>query len=620
MLRGGAAGAPTGARAKAHDYGSRVTDARAVRWDDEAFARARELAGAGFLEVPGAHLTADQIAVLLHLAREESHGAGRLARLDLTGATIDGRADFDGIRFEGPADFEGVRFTGEATFEEAEFAAWADFELAQFAQGASFAGATFHRSASFESARFEAGADFAGVQAPELRFDGAHLRSVTFRDAVVQQLTGEEAHVAGFLRLDGAQCDLLDLPRVVVDGEADATGATFGEAILDDGRFGADALFCGATFERTARLGGAEIAGSMDFTRARFGGEAEFDEVRVDVTANFTQARIEQARRLGPLCARSLRLDRATFERPVRIEAVAPAASCVDTLFRGGVDLLTGAANLIAAGADFGGPSLIAPLRSSVLAARGRPRLLSLRSAKVAQLTASGVDLRVCRFANAHGLDRMVLERAQLSQPPPGLRWTRRHTIAEEHHWRHAHGARGWYGEDVRGDDGMDDLADPLDAAQVARIYRALRKGREDGRDEPGAADFYYGEMEMRRLRGREAPRGDWLRRRSVRRIEPFVLWAYWLVAGYGLRASRALVALVALIALLALPLDRVGFEGGRGYGASVLYAVESSVSLMRMPDAPLTPAGQVLTLVLRILGPLLFGLGALALRSRVKR
>jgi hypothetical protein len=31
-------------------------------------------------------------------------------------------------------------------------------------------------------------------------------------------------------------------------------------------------------------------------------------------------------------------------------------------------------------------------------------------------------------------------------------------------------------------------------------LYRALRKGREDTKDEPEAADFYYGEVEMRRL------------------------------------------------------------------------------------------------------------------------
>jgi hypothetical protein len=35
--------------------------------------------------------------------------------------------------------------------------------------------------------------------------------------------------------------------------------------------------------------------------------------------------------------------------------------------------------------------------------------------------------------------------------------------------------------------------------AQLAGLYRALRKARGGAKDKPGAADFYYGEMEMRR-------------------------------------------------------------------------------------------------------------------------
>ena len=38
-----------------------------------------------------------------------------------------------------------------------------------------------------------------------------------------------------------------------------------------------------------------------------------------------------------------------------------------------------------------------------------------------------------------------------------------------------------------------------VEPARLAAVYRELRKGREDAKDEPGAADFYYGEMEMRR-------------------------------------------------------------------------------------------------------------------------
>jgi hypothetical protein len=69
-----------------------------------------------------------------------------------------------------------------------------------------------------------------------------------------------------------------------------------------------------------------------------------------------------------------------------------------------------------------------------------------------------------------------------------------------------------------------------------------LRKGRQDAKDEPGAADFYYGEMEMRRhARGSASNR----RRASSRgRVERGILTAYWLVSGYGLRAWRALAGL----------------------------------------------------------------------------
>jgi hypothetical protein len=61
--------------------------------------------------------------------------------------------------------------------------------------------------------------------------------------------------------------------------------------------------------------------------------------------------------------------------------------------------------------------------------------------------------------------------------------------------------------------------------------------------DEPGAADFYYGEMEMRR------------HSQGWSRAERWLLQAYWLLSGYGLRASRALgwLALAMFITVLML-------------------------------------------------------------------
>ncbi|GAB3106887.1 hypothetical protein GCM10027160_02980 [Streptomyces calidiresistens] len=63
----------------------------------------------------------------------------------------------------------------------------------------------------------------------------------------------------------------------------------------------------------------------------------------------------------------------------------------------------------------------------------------------------------------------------------------------------------------------------------LAALYRQLRKSLEDRRAEPDAADFYYGEMEMRRHDPTRPP------------AERALITAYWALSGYGLRASRAL-------------------------------------------------------------------------------
>ena len=100
--------------------------------------------------------------------------------------------------------------------------------------------------------------------------------------------------------------------------------------------------------------------------------------------------------------------------------------------------------------------------------------------------------------------------------------------IAEERAWR-AHRSRrhwvapGWLDDQRPG---------VLDPGQIAGLYRALRTGREDLKDEPGAADFYYGEMEMRR-RARTAGNPDGQSGTTSRgRVERTILTAYWLVSG----------------------------------------------------------------------------------------
>jgi hypothetical protein len=273
-------------------------------------------------------------------------------------------------------------------------------------------------------------------------------------------------------------------------------------------------------------------------------------------------------------------------------------------------------------------PACIVDDRRVELAAQ--PRLVTLRGATVGALSLSNVDLRACRFHGAHGLESLRIEEGcGWSSTPTSWRYTVRGTLAEEHERRasalvtpsrnHSTDAeRGWYSGYVRRPAWLDgrDGTDRLKPGQIAALYRSLRKAREDSKDEAGAGDFYYGEMEMRRHSHpvRLDPGG--LRRAG----ESVLLNAYWLSSGYGLRAWRALASLALTLIASAALLSWFGFHHSQSYGRSLLFAIDSSISLLRAPSASLTAGGQIVEIALRLLGPLFFGLALLALRSRVKR
>ena len=207
--------------------------------------------------------------------------------------------------------------------------------------------------------------------------------------------------------------------------------------------------------------------------------------------------------------------------------------------FGAGVQINLDHVSLDLEGSDFAGSSLIHGKDASITQVR------SLERADVGTLVLSAVDLRSCRFVGAHNLDRLRLEDVTpFCTPPVGWhvqahwppiwRWTKRQVIAEEFLWRLANDPL-WirfattYGPWLR-PRAVAKAERTLPADEVAKIYRALRKGREDNRDSPGAADFYYGEMEMRR--------------RHAVGAEKLVLTFYWLLSGYALRSSRAIIFL----------------------------------------------------------------------------
>jgi len=503
------------------------------------------------------------------------------------------------------------------------------------------------------------------------------------------------------------------LDRQLGDGVLDARGApiygTVLARILDALR---DArtheakptvLFGRATFSGDARFSEATFSGDAWFGGTTFSGDASFSEATFSGDAWFGGTTFERAREFGPLLAlAALDLDAAAFDRAIRIEVSSNALSCRGTRFREGANLQVRWAEVVLDEAEFAGPSILATAepndaikgREGELAAlcqgrarlvrerskrerseqmrleqarSGRARIVSLRRANVGNLALSGVDLAACRFEGAHNLDGLRTEGATFAQPPSGWgwnkpwpfprKWTPRHVLGEEHEWRsHQADSQGWYPPECWPPWGLTESGSSRTEAprpqQIAPIYRDLRKGREDNKDEPGAADFYYGEMEMRRQRPRsrataQPTGGDRLGEppdehggdaradasapedaalRSTPLSERLILALYWLVSGYGLRASRALTALLVTVVLFAVCFWAIGF-GSQPPGRSpdfiraLLFSVESTSSLFRVPDTPgLTRIGEALQIVLRLIGPLFFGLALLSLRGRVKR
>ena len=398
-----------------------------------------------------------------------------------------------------------------------------------------------------------------------------------------------------------------------------------------------------------ASFDGAEFAGTAffdctQFTAASFGGVqftelVSFDRAQFTELAWFGSTEFRKATSLGPLTARILRLDGAVFDSPVVIEAASKTISCTNTKWNGGVTLRLGGGAVDLKRANFAEPSFVTGSDKSFKFGEDppgdkgvrkltlnqdadsseswMPSVETLRGTDTSRLSVTDVDLSRCHFAGALLLDQLRLEgRCVFDHPPTGIRagwawppvwrWSSRQSLAEERDWRATtRKGAGW--TDTRSADGAE-----VGPERLAVLYRQLRKAQEDAKNEPGAADFYYGEMEMRR------------HTRATPWAERLILMLYWSVSGYGLRATRAFIALAILISGSAAVLQYAGFRGHEpAYIDSLLYAGGSVLSLgltIGHLSVILTRWGDVIRILLRLAGPVLLGLAALALRGRIKR
>ncbi|GGR08673.1 pentapeptide repeat-containing protein [Kitasatospora griseola] len=427
----------------------------------------------------------------------------------------------------------GPPLLGQALFDQATFSGDAVFSLATFTGIAGFLGVMFKGDAIFRQTTFK-----------EVVFDDATFTSVAwFAKATFTESPASFA-------------------RVMFDGYTTFKGVTFA----------GNAHFSAARFTKPPIFGPLMSFDEIDLSGAVFEAPVTMEIAADEVHCVRTQWRSTAALHLRYA---TVDLTDAVLSAPVAITAhpthfEIPKTWLDETPWR-----------------DEG--SLDASLTEH-LDRQSTVRVASVRGVDAAHLVLTDVDLTSCVFSGAFHLDQVRLEgQCTFARTPAGFhwrwswykswlyRWSRRRTLVEEHHWRAEQtdeveqSEKRWRWSSFRSwlyrwsrrrtlaeephwldprwlaelekshlpkqsDDRKPDLprswsqdGPALSPAHLAAIYRQLRKAFEDSKNEPGAADFYYGEMEMRRHDRAETPFS-----------ERALLWAYWLVSGYGLRAFRA--------------------------------------------------------------------------------
>ena len=481
-----------------------------------------------------------------------------------------------------------------------------------------------------------------------------------------QAFTFDREHVELLLeKLEGEPCRAWQTPgscfpdarweRLAIDS-ADFSGATFGAAAGFTGvQFGDCADFSGASFG-LPHSATPDAADGADLAHCRFGHHARFDHTTWHKDADLCFSAFEQGAQFDGLVQHGhLRFRDTTFgpglylavddaDAPHRHidfsgASIGPGAQIEVRDRRVGIGfdeaalgswtriVFTSTSNfrdVSLAGARIGrglqlhaheGMVDLRRVRGESLRVIGEARLISLRNAHLDELTLDRVDLASCHWGGA-SIGRLTLG--------AGTRFARARVM-----WVGPSSTRNVLRED-RWSTGGDQLPAPgdeggiwfeMDGVSMAEVedrYRAIRTALEQGGNGAAGNDFYYAEMQLRRLSRRFS---------SDRPVPPsaqgVVLQAYWLISGYGLRAWRAVALLLAILTTVALL-----YHGGMASSAAqpvtfregLVIAGQQGLSVRPRAGTTLTTGGEALGLLLRVLVPLLLAFAAVALRNRISR
>ncbi|MFX4293638.1 pentapeptide repeat-containing protein [Streptomyces bohaiensis] len=570
---------------------------------------------------------------------------------DFSGANFD-FANFTHAQFHDRPSFNKARFQSRTSFSGAKFHEGAEFGNIRSAGYLSFEDAVFSGPANFTRAEFSGPSDFRGAEFKHARFMHAEFR---------ERSDFSQAHFKDITKFTKAHFHR----RVKFNRAHFLTGA----AMFDRVEFSDEPQFMKTEFRKRAV-----------FDESKFSRDANFDSSEFFDTASFKAAHFETAPVIGPLvCDKDINLSRTVFAAPVTLELAARSLVCNRTRWESTATIRLRYARIDLTDAVLSAPVIVTTHPSAFRGAQGivpnngltrrvgsdhllsDPILVtSLRGVDAAHLVLTNTNLSLCRFAGAVHLDQIRIEgNPSFSTPPSGwlrrcgfpYRMTSRWTLAEEHHWR-AENSRQlpaltddetpepgeWRG---RRRTGIDSGSTPTPES-LASTYRQLRKAFEDGKDSPRAGDFYYGECEMRRKAG------------STSKGEKFLLWGYWVLSGYGLRALRAFGWLAATMALTVGLLMGFGLPSedpapattGTVQGEKVDLTTKNpdpelsspmrerlswdraekatrvavNSVIFRSSGQNLTTAGTYIEMASRLFEPTLLALGLLAIRGRIKR
>ncbi len=365
-------------------------------------------------------------------------------------------------------------------------------------------------------------------------------------------------------------------------------------------------------------LKGASIAGNLNITDT----ECHY------FTADNLTLTTRSVQHFGPFKANRCELNYAQFESPIHIDINAPSLELTGRLeitgarFLGGGSITANNCELVMNQVTLG----------SSLRVYGKtdgsnlPQILGLQDSDTGSMSFSKVDMTKCSFNGARDLGNIILEPSvRFSTSPFPLFFFKRRCILDEFNWRVRKGGcllKYWvesgpylYSKDknppeyynVKTYNHAVDYP-KLEASQISVIYRDLRRSLESRLDVPGSADFYYGEMEMRKYSKEE------------NFLSQLVIWVYWLLSGYGLSVLRAFSALVSLIVLGAFAFYFFGINNDT---TAYLWALTAAfkASFPGLGSTPeLSEYGELIQAFLRIIGTILYALLLLAIRSRVMK